>query len=443
MARFSRLPSHLLNVSHRRFIPHHLRGWRDNHRRLLIFILPATNRRFSVVTFSIVDTENQAKIRVVGVGGSGGNAINRMIDSGLQGVEFIAINTDEQALELSKASRRITIGRNITRGLGAGANPEVGAKALQEDRDTVAEALAGSDMVFIAAGMGGGTGTGAAPLVAEIAREAGALTVGIVSKPFNMEGMPRMRNADAGVAALKAAADTVIVIPNQRLLAISSADTTLRDAFRMADDVLLQATRGISDLITIPGEVNLDFNDVRTVMREGGDALMGTAEAIGENRATTAAEKALNSPLLDSISVAGAKGVLVNISASSDLKLFEVDKAVTLITEAVGSEANIIWGTVLDDSLEDVLRVTVIATGFNASGKEAKAPPKQAHNNGKTAKPAVRTIGPDVPTFIRNQNETQEVVAEPRREHKGEDVSLDDLEYPTFLRRLQLQRKQG
>lgn len=396
-----------------------------------------------MVTFSIVDTENQAKIRVVGVGGSGGNAINRMIDAGLQGVEFIAINTDEQALELSKASRRITIGRNITRGLGAGANPEVGAKAIQEDRDVVAEALAGSDMVFIAAGMGGGTGTGAAPIVAEIAREAGALTVGIVSKPFNMEGMPRMRNADGGIAALKAAADTVIIIPNQRLLAISSADTTLRDAFRMADDVLLQATRGISDLITIPGEVNLDFNDVRTVMREGGDALMGTAEAIGENRATTAAEKALNSPLLDSICVSGAKGVLVNISASSELRLFEVDKAVTLITEAVGSEANIIWGTVLDDSLEDILRVTVIATGFNASGKEVKTPPKQAHGNGTPVKTPPRTIGPDVPTFIRNKAETQEEASEPKREHKGEDVSLDDLEYPTFLRRLQLQRKHG
>lgn len=393
-----------------------------------------------MVTFSIVDTESQAKIRVVGVGGSGGNAINRMIDSGLNGVEFIAINTDEQALELSKASRRITIGRNITRGLGAGANPEVGAKAIQEDRDVVAEALAGSDMVFIAAGMGGGTGTGAAPIVAEIAREAGALTVGIISKPFNMEGMPRMRNAEGGVAALKAAADTVIVIPNQRLLAISSADTTLREAFRMADDVLLQATRGISDLITIPGEVNLDFNDVRTVMREGGDALMGTAEAIGENRAITAAEKALNSPLLDNVCVSGAKGVLVNISASSDLKLFEVDKAVTLITEAVGSEANIIWGTVLDDSMEDVLRVTVIATGFNASGKETKVAAKHGHGNGVSVKQPPRVVGPDVPTFIRNKIETQEVVAEPKREHKGDDVSVDDLEYPTFLRRLQLQR---
>jgi cell division protein FtsZ len=393
-----------------------------------------------VVTFSIVDNDNQAKIRVVGVGGSGGNAINRMIESGLQGVEFIAINTDEQALELSKSSRRITIGRNITRGLGAGANPEVGAKAIMEDRDQVAEALAGSDMVFVAAGMGGGTGTGAAPIVAEIAREAGALTVGIISKPFNMEGMPRMRNADAGVAALKAAADTVIVIPNQRLLAISSEETTLRAAFRLADDVLLQATRGISDLITIPGEVNLDFNDVRTVMREGGDALMGTAEAIGENRATAAAEKALNSPLLDNINVAGAKGVLVNISASSDLRLFEVDKAVTLITEAVGQEANIIWGTVLDDSMEDVLRVTVIATGFNSSSKEAiKAAQAPARN--QPVKTAPRTVGPDVPAFMR-KTETDEIEIEPKPERKGEEVSLDDLEYPTFLRR-QMQRKQG
>lgn len=384
------------------------------------------------VTFSIVDTESQAKLRVVGVGGSGGNAVNRMIEAGLRGVDFITINTDEQDLELSQAAQRLQIGRNVTRGLGAGADPEVGAQAIQEDRDQVAEMLSGSDMVFVAAGMGGGTGTGAAPIVAEIAREAGALTVGIVSKPFMMEGLPRSRNAESGIAALKAAADTVIIIPNQRLLAISSEDTTLRDAFRMADDVLLQATRGISDLITIPGEVNLDFNDVRTVMKEGGDALMGTSEATGENRAILAAEKALKSPLLDDVSVSGARGVLVNISAGSDLKLFEVDKAVSLVTEAVGNEANIIWGTVLDDSMGEELRVTVIATGFNAPAEKTADAPKPQQKT--------RTFGPDVPAFMRKDGESIE--GENKREKKGDEPSLDDLEYPTFLRR-QMEEKEG
>jgi cell division protein FtsZ len=391
-----------------------------------------------VVTFSIVDTENQAKLRVVGVGGSGGNAINRMIESGLRGVDFIAINTDEQDLELSQAAQRLQIGRNVTRGLGAGADPGIGAKAIEEDRDQVAEILSGSDMVFVAAGMGGGTGTGAAPIVAEIAREAGALTVGIVSRPFTMEGLPRSRNADAGIAALKAAADTVIIIPNQRLLAISSADTTLRDAFRMADDVLLQATRGISDLITIPGEVNLDFNDVRTVMKEGGDALMGTAEASGENRAILAAEKALKSPLLDDVSVSGARGVLVNISAGSDLKLFEVDKAVSLVTEAVGNEANIIWGTVLDDSMGDELRVTVIATGFNSPSTKTA----DANNNARKPSSTTRTFGPDVPAFMRKLDGGNAEAEQKRETKKGNEPSLDDLEYPTFLRR-QMQQKEG
>jgi cell division protein FtsZ len=285
--------------------------------------------------------------------------------------------------------------------------------------------------------MGGGTGTGAAPIVADIAREAGALTVGIVSKPFMMEGIPRMRNADAGIEMLKASADTLIIIPNQRLLAISSKDTTLREAFRMADDVLLQATRGISDLITIPGEVNLDFNDVRTVMLEGGDALMGTADAVGENRAVDAAEKALNSPLLDDVSVAGAKGVLVNISAGSDLKLFEVDAAVSLVTEEVGNEANIIWGTVLDDSMGDELRVTVIATGF------AKAEPVRTQSFGPTATRGERQsrLGQDMPAFMRksategNGEGEAQVQDLNGSELSTDDMSLDDLEYPTFLRR--------
>lgn len=385
-----------------------------------------------MVTFSIVDTENQARMRVVGVGGAGGNAVNRMISAGLQGVEFVAVNTDAQVLELSEAPRRIQIGQNVTRGLGAGASPEVGRKAIEEDRDQVAEILAGSDMVFVTAGMGGGTGTGAAPVVAEIAREAGALTVGIVTKPFVMEGMPRMRNADAGIAELKEKVDTLIIIPNQRLLAVSSKETTLRDAFRMADDVLLQATRGISDLITIPGEINLDFNDVRTVMLEGGDALMGTGAAVGESRAVEAAQRAIKSPLLEDVSIQGASGVLVNISAGSDLRLFEVNEAVTVITEAAGTEANIIWGTVLDDSLEDELRVTVIATGFSVLGEQRNAAPQAAAaapaqaGNGK--------LGRDVPAFMRKEG-NGEMEVELKREANLDDVSLDDLEYPTFLRR--------
>ena len=398
-----------------------------------------------MVTFSIVNADSQARIRVVGIGGSGGNAINRMIESDLQGVEFIAINTDEQDLELSQASRCVQIGRNVTRGLGAGANPEIGAQAIEEDREEVAETLGGSDMVFVTAGMGGGTGTGAAPIVAEIARDAGALTVGIVTTPFKMEGMPRMRNALAGIDALKKAADTAIIIPNQRLLEISSEDTTLRDAFLFADDVLLQATRGISDLITIPGMVNLDFNDVRTVMQSGGDALMGTAEATGENRAVTAAEKALNSPLLDNVSVAGAQGVLVNISASSELKLFEMDKAVNLITDAVGHEANIIWGTVLDDNMKDELRVTVIATGFN------KNPSDRVNSNGANLAyhpspapaadadpPEIDATDADIPAFMRKIDadaDADDLDLDLKEKPEKDAASLNDLEYPAFLRR--------
>ncbi|MDA0746546.1 MAG: cell division protein FtsZ [bacterium] len=384
-----------------------------------------------MVTFSIVDSENQARMRVVGVGGAGGNAVNRMIEAGLKGVEFIAINSDIQDLELSEASRRLQIGQTVTKGLGAGANPEIGRQAIEEDREQMAELLAGSDMVFVTAGMGGGTGTGAAPVVAEIAKEAGALTVGIVTRPFVMEGTPRMRNADMGIEQMKAAVDTLIVIPNQRLLAVSSKDTTLRDAFRMADEVLLQATRGISDLITVPGEVNLDFNDVRTVMLEGGDALMGTGAAVGEGRAVEAAQKAIKSPLLEEVSIQGARGVLVNISAGSDLKLFEVNEAVSVITEAAGNEANIIWGTVLDDTLGDELRVTVIATGFAIEEERrgvsmAVAKPKE-HNS---------RLSRDVPAFMRKPGNVEINPREQKREEAAtEEISLDDLEYPTFLRR--------
>ncbi len=400
-----------------------------------------------MVTFSIVDSENQAKMRVVGVGGAGGNAVNRMINAGLQGVDFIAANTDSQVLELSEASRRIQIGANVTRGLGAGADPEVGRRAIEETRDQMAEELSGSDMVFITAGMGGGTGTGAAPVVAEIARDAGALTVGIVTKPFAMEGSTKMRNAEAGIEDLKTAVDTLIVIPNQRLLSVSSKETTLKDAFAMADEVLHQATRGISDLITIPGEVNLDFNDVRTVMLQGGDALMGTGGAVGENRAVESAQKALHSPLLEEVNIKGAKGVLVNISAGSDLKLFDVNDAVTVITEAGGEDAHVIWGTVLDDSLGDELRVTVIATGFEIASNGRR------RSELSFSREVPRRLGSEIPAYIRRgvgqpepvkvasngaatEESTEEASAEePAAEDSLEELSLDDLEYPTFLRR--------
>lgn len=381
-----------------------------------------------MVTFSIVDNDNQAKMRVVGVGGAGGNAVNRMIAADLKGVEFIAVNSDLQDLDKSEASKRVQIGEAITKGLGAGANPEIGRQAMEENRDHVTELLAGSDMVFVTAGMGGGTGTGAAPVVAEIAREAGALTVGIVTKPFKMEGVPRLRNAEMGIAQLKDSVDTLIVIPNQRLLDVCSEETTLREAFRVADDVLLQATRGISDLIAMPGEVNLDFNDVRTVMRQGGDALMGTGTANGEGRAFQAAEAAIRSPLLEDLSIDGARFVLINIAAGSDLKLFEVDESVSTVTKAVGSEANIIWGTVLDDGLSDELRVTVIATGFaekeNVAGTKAPQVPMD------------NPLGLDVPAYMRKANAAPVTGSPVTPEANAEgDISLDDLEIPSFLRR--------
>ncbi len=381
-----------------------------------------------MVTFSIVDNDNQAKMRVVGVGGAGGNAVNRMIAADLKGVEFIAVNSDLQDLDKSEASKRVQIGQAITKGLGAGANPEIGRQAMEEDRDHVSELLAGSDMVFVTAGMGGGTGTGAAPVVAEIAREVGALTVGIVTKPFKMEGVPRLRNAEMGIAQLKESVDTLIVIPNQRLLDICSEETTLREAFRVADDVLLQATRGISDLIAIPGEVNLDFNDVRTVMQQGGDALMGTGTAKGEDRAIHAAEAAIKSPLLEELSIDGARCVLVNIAAGSELKLFEVDESVSTVTKAVGDEANIIWGTVLDDALSDELRVTVIATGF---AKEEDLVGTKARRV-----PSDNPLGLDVPAYMRKADTAEATEPQVAQEENAEgDISLDDLEIPSFLRR--------
>jgi len=312
------------------------------------------------------NSRNYAKIKVIGVGGGGGNAVNTMIQARLEGVEFIAANTDLQALESNLAPRKMPLGSGLTRGLGAGANPEIGRNAALEDRDKIAELLQGADMVFVTAGMGGGTGTGAAPIIAEIAKSCGALTVGVVTKPFGFEGRKRRRQADEGIAALAKAVDTLITIPNDRLLTISSQKTTMVDAFHKVDDVLLNAVQGISDLITIPGLINVDFADVKTIMSCMGRALMGTGRASGERRAIEAAQQAISSPLLEDVSITGATGILINITGGPDLTLFEVNEAASLIQEAADEDANIIFGSVIDPSLTDEVRITVIATGFDA-----------------------------------------------------------------------------
>jgi cell division protein FtsZ len=317
------------------------------------------------------DAELSAKIKVVGVGGAGGNAINTMIHSGLDGVEFIAANTDTQALTTNSAPAKIQLGVNLTRGLGAGATPEVGRKAALEDVQRIAEALHGADMVFVTAGMGGGTGTGAAPIIAQIARDQGALTVGVVTKPFQFEGRRRMRNAIQGLEELRQSVDTIITIPNEKLLTVADDDMSMLEAFRRADDVLLQAVRGISDLIVRSGVINVDFADVRTIMSCTGKALMGTGYGRGSNRAMEAADVAINSPLLDDISIAGATGILINFTAGPDVKLKEVREAASMVQEAAHEDANIIFGLVTDPNMEDVVKVTVIATGFESQSSES------------------------------------------------------------------------
>ncbi|MBI2340592.1 MAG: cell division protein FtsZ [Deltaproteobacteria bacterium] len=312
-----------------------------------------------------------AKIKVVGAGGGGGNAVKTMIRAKMDSVEFIAANTDVQALQANEAMVKIQLGAKLTKGLGAGSNPEVGRNAALEDIRAIQEALAGADLVFITAGMGGGTGTGGAPIIARVAKEVGALTVGVVTKPFTFEGRKRLRQAETGIDELKREVDTLITIPNERLLTVAGKETPMLDAFKMADNILLQAVRGISDLITIPGLINLDFADVRTVMRETGMALMGTGSARGENRALEAAKSAISSPLLENVSISGATGILLNITGSSGMTLFEVNEASKLIQEEAHEEANIIFGAVVDDRMQDEIRVTVIATGF---AREEKKP---------------------------------------------------------------------
>ncbi|MGQ9498021.1 MAG: cell division protein FtsZ [Desulfotomaculales bacterium] len=337
---------------------------------------------------------NVAVIKVVGVGGAGNNAVNRMISAGLRGVEFVTINTDAQALAMSLANNRLQIGAKLTKGLGAGGNPEIGQKAAEESREEITESMKGADMVFVTAGMGGGTGTGAAPIVAEIAKELGALTVGVVTKPFTFEGRRRAQQAEVGIENLRSKVDTLITIPNDKLLQVVDKNTSIIEAFRIADDVLRQGVQGISDLIAVPGLINLDFADVKTVMKDTGSALMGIGTASGENRATEAARMAISSPLLET-SIEGARGVLLNITGGTTLGLFEINEAAEIIAQAVDPEANIIFGAVIDESLNDEVRVTVIATGFNQQPVRVRSELE--------IRPFTNHEDLDVPAFLRRR----------------------------------------
>ncbi len=331
-------------------------------------------------------SEQKAKLKVVGVGGAGGNAVTRMITSGMQGVDFIAINTDAQDLDNNPSEQKIQVGKNLTKGLGAGANSNVGKEAVEADREAITTLLDGADMVFITAGMGGGTGTGAAPVISQISRELGVLTVGIVTLPFSFEGPKRMNRALEGMAEMKKACDTLIAIPNQKLMSIVDKSTTLPEAFQMADTILHQAAKGISDLINVQGVINLDFADVETIMKNMGEAIMGTGVASGDERAVLAAQQAISSPLLDDASIKGAQGVLVNITGGEDLTLMEANEATSIIFEEAGPSANIIFGAVIDPKLDDEIRVTVIATGFNI-------PKAVSEIDGMHGRPEMRTVG--------------------------------------------------
>ncbi len=368
-----------------------------------------------------------ARIKVIGVGGGGSNAVNRMIEEGIQGVEFIAVNTDAQALTLSKAPTRVRLGDKLTRGLGAGGDPEVGRKAAEESADELYNVLKGSDMVFVTAGMGGGTGTGAAPIVAQVSKECSALTIGVVTRPFTFEGARRIRSSESGVSKLKEHVHTLIAIPNDRLLQISDKRSSLQDSFRIADDVLHQGIQGISELITIPGLINLDFADVRTIMSEGGAALMAVGNGSGEDRAKIAAEQAISNQLLD-ITIDGARGVLFNVTGGPNMTLFEVNQAAAIIRETAHPDVNMIFGAVIDPTLGDDLRITVIATGFERNGVPRRV----------LERTPSRTLEPRPAHFVR-QKETVSVEANVKsggEENTGTPpaVNSDDLDIPTFLR---------
>ncbi len=372
--------------------------------------------------------ESFARIKVVGVGGGGCNAVDRMIDEGLQGVEFVAVNTDAQALLLSKAKTRVRIGEKLTRGLGSGGDPEIGRKAAEESAEALYDVLKGADMVFVTAGMGGGTGTGASPIVAQVAKDVGALTIGVVTRPFMFEGSRRIQSAEKGIDGLKEHADTLIVIPNDRLLQIVDKRVNLQDAFKVADDVLLQGVQGISELITVPGLINLDFADVRTIMSEGGAALMAVGRGSGEERARVAAEQAISSQLLD-ITIDGARGILFNITGGPDLTLFEVNQAAAIIKETAHPDVNLIFGAVIDPAMGDDVRVTVIATGFerNAAIPRRLNRPAEKH----TPRPAQEASPPSSASVASDTRprEQESVSFQPQT------YNTDDLDIPTFLRK--------
>lgn len=383
--------------------------------------------------------ENQdlkANIKVIGMGGGGGNAINTMIADSLKGVDFVVANTDAQALKLNFAPKKLQLGAMLTRGLGAGGNPEVGHKATLEDQDAIRECLEGADMIFLTAGMGGGTGTGGAPIVAEIAKEVGALTVGVVTRPFFFEGKRRLRQAEEGIAELRKVVDTLIIVPNQKLLGIAGKNTSILETFKLADGILLQAVKGITDLITIPGLINLDFADVRTIMDGMGMAIMGTGVSSGENRAVDSAQKAISSPLLEDNSIQGAKGVLINITGSPNMTLFEASEAATLIQEEVHEDSNTIFGAVIDEAMGEEIRVTVIATGFGNGGTRmtlnggARVAPS-FKNNLTPLTSVFRNDNRDLPTYIRREKKQE---SEELAKMSFDDYDDDDLEVPTFLR---------
>jgi cell division protein FtsZ len=384
-----------------------------------------------------IDEELPAKIKVVGVGGGGGNAVNRMIQSGIKGVEFIVANTDVQAMKASLAPTKIQLGAQLTKGLGAGANPEIGRQAALEDTEQILETLQGADMIFITSGMGGGTGTGAAPIIASLAAELGALTVAVVTKPFNFEGKKRRSQADVGIRALRETVDTLITIPNERLLNFVERATSLGDSFRIADDILRQAVQGISDLITVPGEINLDFADVRTIMHGMGMALMGTGVSSGEHRAVEAAQRAISSPLLEEASIEGARGVLINITGGHDMTLFEVNEAASIIQDAADEDANIIFGTVIDPKIKDEVKVTVIATGFDTATRGL------LNSRGEVMSRMPRTLEQPVASLPSRAEPARQVVAsgdlgdeDAAKTKKDPQVGAEDEIYdPPFFRR--------
>ncbi len=381
------------------------------------------------------NSESFARIKVVGVGGGGSNAVNRMIEQGMSGVEFITINTDAQALLLANAPRRVRIGDKLTRGLGAGGNPDIGQKAAEESAEELYEVLRGADMVFIAAGLGGGTGTGAAPIVSQIAKEVGALTIGVVTRPFTFEGSRRLQSAEGGINRLKEQVDTLIVIPNDRLLQIVDKRASLQESFRLADDVLRQGIQGISELITVPGLINLDFADVRTIMSEGGAALMAVGKGAGEDRARVAAEAAIASSLLD-ITIDGARGILFNVTGGPNMTLFEVNQAAAIIKETAHPEVNLIFGAVIDPNLGEEIKVTVIATGFERTG----VPRRTIERPVAAGRPALRQVQPVVAATTADQHSASAAQSAPAR---GSDLSdfqprsfnTEDLDIPAFLRR--------